>query len=41
MMSPVLSVNEIIDRADELHGKPVEIVGLLTFEFENRSFNHF
>lgn len=41
MNSIVLSVNEVIDRAAELDGKPVEIVGLLTFEFENHSLNHF
>jgi hypothetical protein len=41
MMSTVLSVNEVIDRAGELDGTPVEIVGLLTFEFENHSLNHF
>ena len=41
MMSNVLSVNEVIDRADELDGKPVEIVGLLTFEFENHSLGHY
>ena len=39
-MSNVLSVNEVIDRADELDRKPVEIVGLLTFEFENHSLGH-
>jgi hypothetical protein len=36
-----LSVNELIDRRDELDGKPVEVCGLLTFEFENTSIQHF
>jgi len=40
-MSNLLSVNDVIDRAVELDGKPVEIVGLLSFEFENHSLNHF
>ena len=40
-MSNVLTVNELVDRADELDGQPVEVVGLLTFEFENCSLNHF
>ena len=40
-MSNFLSVNDAIDRAGELNGKPVEIVSLLTFEFENQSLGHF
>ena len=40
-MSTLLSVNEVIDRADELDGKPVEVMGLLTFEFEDHSLDHF
>jgi len=41
LMSTVSSVNEVIDRADELDGKPVETIGLLSFEFENHSLNHY
>jgi hypothetical protein len=37
----VLSVNEVIDRLPELDGQPVEVTGLLTFEFENTSLGHF
>ena len=40
-MSNVLSVNELIDRASELDGQPVDIVGILTFEFEDCSLGHF
>jgi hypothetical protein len=40
-MSNVLSVNELIDRANELDGQPVEVVGLLTFELEDCSLGHF
>ena len=40
-MSNALSVNEVVDRLEELDGKPVEIVGLLRFEFENHSLCHF
>jgi hypothetical protein len=40
-MSSALSVNELVDRARELDGQPVEVVGLLTFEFEDRSLGHF
>jgi len=40
-MSNVLTVNEMVDRADALDGQLVEVVGLLTFEFENSSLNHF
>lgn len=37
----MLTVNELIDRIDEFNGKPVEVMGLLTFEFEDTSLNHF
>lgn len=37
----MLSVNELIDRTSELDGKPVEVAGLLVFEFENTSLEHF
>lgn len=37
----MLSVNELIDRFPELDGQPVEVTGLLTFEFENTSIGHF
>lgn len=37
----MLSVNELIDRLPELDGQPVEVTGLLTFEFENTSIGHF
>lgn len=37
----MLSVNELIDRLPELDGLPVEVTGLLTFEFENVSIDHF
>lgn len=37
----MLSVNEVIDRLPELDGQPVEVTGLLTFEFENTSLGHF
>lgn len=40
-MSTALSANEVINRANELDGKAVELVGLLTFEFENHSLNHY
>lgn len=40
-MSTFLSVNEVIDRADELDGEPIEIAGLLTFKFECQSLGHF
>jgi hypothetical protein len=40
-MSNVLTVNALINRAHELDGQPVDVVGLLTFEFENCSLNHF
>ncbi|GAA0829029.1 hypothetical protein GCM10009080_03080 [Cupriavidus pauculus] len=34
MESTSLSVNKLVDSIHDLHGKPVEVVGLLTFEFE-------
>lgn len=37
----MLTVNEVIDRFPELDGQPVEVTGLLTFEFENASIGHF
>lgn len=37
----MLSVNEVIDRLSELDGRPIEVTGLLTFEFENTSIGHF
>ena len=37
----MLSVNELIDRLPELDGQPVEVTGLLTFEYENASIGHF
>jgi hypothetical protein len=36
-----ISVNEAIDRLDELEGQPVEIYGLLSFERDNHSLSHF
>lgn len=36
-----LSVNELVDRISELHGTPVEVIGLLSFEFEDQSLWHF
>jgi hypothetical protein len=40
-MSNVLSVNELIDRASELDGQPVDVAGILTLEFEDCSLGHF
>lgn len=37
----MLTVNEVIDRFPELDGQPVDVTGLLTFEFENTSLGHF
>jgi hypothetical protein len=37
----MLNVNELIDRGGELDEKPVEVCGLLTYEFENTSLQHF
>jgi len=37
----MLNVNELMDRRGELDGQPVEVFGLLTFEFENCSIQHF
>lgn len=36
-----LSVNELVDRISEFHTKPVAVVGLLTFDFEDQSISHF
>lgn len=41
MKEASLSVNELVDRIQNLHGQPVEVVGLLTFEFEHTSIDHF
>jgi len=41
MESTSLNVNRVVDRIHDLHGKPVEVIGLLTFEFENTSIDHF
>jgi len=41
MMSNALSVETLIARVSELDGQLVEVVGLLTFEFEDCSLNHF
>ena len=41
MEYPALAVNELVDRIADLHGKPVAVVGLLTFEFENISVDHY
>jgi hypothetical protein len=40
-MQNILTVNGLIDRVAELHGNPVEVVGLLTFEFEHMALWHF
>ena len=40
-MATELSVNELIDRLAELHGKPVEVIGLLSFGMEDISLRHF
>jgi hypothetical protein len=39
-VSALLSINSAIDRLDELRGKPVEVEGLLRFEFEDVSLWH-
>lgn len=36
-----LSVNELVDRISVFHTKPVAVVGLLTFDFEDQSISHF
>lgn len=40
-MSKPISVNDAIDRAFELDLQPVEITGLLTFEMEDCSLQHY
>jgi hypothetical protein len=40
-MATELTVNEVVDWSSELHGTPVEVAGILSFEFENRSLWHF
>jgi len=40
-METKLTVNELIDRLSNLHGKPVEVIGLLSFETENNALWHF
>lgn len=40
-MSNALSVNELIDCAHEFDGQRVEVVGLLTLDFEHSSLDHF
>lgn len=40
-IEPLARVNELVDRIQNLHGQPVEVVGLLTFEFEHTSIDHF
>ncbi|HEX8613669.1 MAG TPA: hypothetical protein VF800_20520 [Telluria sp.] len=37
----MLTINEVIDRLDEFNGKQVEIGGILNFEFENASLEHY
>lgn len=39
-MNEPLSINEALDRLDELAGKDVCIKGILSFEFENISISH-
>lgn len=39
-MSTALSINAAIDRLSELNGQPVEVEGLLHFEFEDTSLWH-
>jgi hypothetical protein len=36
-----ISVNEAIDRLDEIEGQPVEIYGILCFDFEDYTLWHF
>ena len=36
-----LTVNELVDRRSELHGTPVEVIGQLSFEFEDQALWHF
>lgn len=36
----LLSVNEVIERLEELHGKQVRVFGSLTLEFEDHSLWH-
>lgn len=36
-----ISVNDLVDRLDELQGKPIEVVGILTWETENCALWHF
>ncbi len=37
----MLSINELLAHRSELDGKPIEVCGLLTFEFEDTSLTHF
>lgn len=39
-MSP-LSINQAIDRLDELHGLDITIYGILSFEFEDCCIEHY
>jgi hypothetical protein len=39
-MNDPLSINEVIDRLDELAGEQISIKGILSFEFENISISH-
>jgi hypothetical protein len=36
-----LSVNELMDRLPEFDGKPVEVIGVLSFELEENALWHF
>jgi hypothetical protein len=40
-MRNALTVNEVIDHANDLDGQPVAVVGLLTFEFERHCLDDF
>jgi len=40
-MATELTVNELVDRITELHGTLVEVIGRLSFEFENQALWHF